>query len=146
MLIGIPAIIPPELLYVLDAMGHGDELVLADGNFPSESQGAKVIRCDGSCIPELLEAILQLFPIDTYVDQPITMMAVNKGDDYKPVIWDKYKAILAEKGCDASKIEHIGRFDFYDRVKKHAFAIVATREPARYANIILKKGVIKPAE
>ena len=143
MLIGIPAIIPPELLYTLSAMGHGDEIVLADGNFPAESQGAKVIRCDGSGIPELLKAILQLFPLDTFVEQPVMLMDVVKGDTYKPVIWDEYKAILAENGCDASRVGYLERHEFYERTKKNAFAIVATGELSLYANIILKKGVVK---
>ena len=143
MLIGIPAIIPPELLHVLSAMGHGDELVLADGNFPAESQGVQVVRCDGSCIPELLKAILQLFPLDTYVDHPVMLMEVVKGDDYKPVIWDEYKAILAQSGCDAGRIGHLDRHEFYERTKTNAFAIVATGELSLYANVILKKGVVK---
>ena len=145
MLKGIPAILSPELLSVLCAMGHGDEIVLADGNFPSESQGVPVIRCDGHGVPELLKAMLRLLPLDSYVEQPAALMEVVKGDAYAPVIWEQYKAILAENGCLESQIEYMERFAFYGRAKK-AFAVVATGELSQYANVILKKGIVKPAD
>ena len=145
MLKGIPKILSPELLKVLAEMGHGDEIVIGDGNFPSETMGkcGKVIRCDGHGVPELLDAILQLFPLDTYVEYPVTLMSVVPGDDVKTPIWDEYKKIIAkhdERG--AKTIRNIPRFDFYDAAK-HSYAVVATGESALYACIILKKGVIK---
>ena len=145
MLKGIPKIISPELLKVLCEMGHGDTIVLADGNFPSESVGKEgiVVRCDGHGVPELLDAILTLFPLDTYVEKPVTLMAVAEGDTAKTPIWDTYKEIIArhdERGADT--VGTVECFAFYDEAKR-AYAIVATGEGAIYANIMLKKGVIK---
>ncbi len=145
MLKGIPAVLPPQLLAILCAMGHGDEIVLADGNFPCETQGIPVIRCDGHSVPVLLKAILRLFPLDSYVDQPVALMEVVKGDDYKPEIWDEYKSILADNGCSEGKIEYVERFAFYGRTRKAA-CVVATGELSQYANVILKKGIVKPVD
>lgn len=144
MLKTIPKIISPELLKVLCEMGHSDTIVIADGNFPAESMGkdAIVIRCDGHGVPELLEAILELFPLDTYVEKPVNLMEVMAGDDVKTPIWDEYKRIVAkndDRGIDI--IGNVERFEFYDRAKK-AYAIVSTGESALYANIMLQKGVV----
>ena len=145
MLKGIPKILSPELLKVLCEMGHSDRLVIADGNFPSESMGknAKVIRCDGHGVPELLEAILTVFPLDTYVDAPVSLMQVMHGDNAETPIWDEYKEIISkydERGEKA--IGQTERFAFYDEAKT-AYAIIATGESALYANIMLQKGVVK---
>lgn len=143
MLKGIPPILSPELLKVLCEMGHSDTIVIADGNFPAESMGknAKVIRCDGHGCPELLDAILQLFPLDTHVDNPVSFMAVSPGDA-EPPIWDEYKQILAEHDPRGARtIATIERFAFYEK-SKNAYAIIATGEKALCANIILQKGVI----
>ena len=144
MLKGIPKIISPELLKVLCEMGHSDTIVIADGNFPAESMGknAKVIRCDGHGGAELLDAILQLFPLDTYVEKPVSLMEVVSGDNVETPIWDEYKSIIAkydDRGADT--VANIERFAFYEEAKK-AYAIIATGESALYANIILQKGVI----
>jgi L-fucose mutarotase len=139
MLKGIPTIISPELMKILMEMGHGDELVLADGNYPAASNAARLVRADGHGIPELLEAILEFFPLDYYVEQPVALMAVVPGDPYKPPLWKQYRAIVSKH--DKRPFEFVPRFDFYDRAKK-AFAIVATGERARYANVILKKGIV----
>ena len=141
MLKGIPTILAPELLKILMEMGHGDELVVADGNFPGASHAQRLVRCDGHGVPPLLEAILQLFPLDSYVKQPAALMAVVSGDKYKPEIWPTYKKIVQKHEPNFGDFEMIERFAFYDRARK-AYAIVATGETARYANIILKKGVI----
>lgn len=145
MLKGIPKILSPELLKVLCEMGHSDRLVIADGNFPSESMGknAKVIRCDGHGVPELLEAILTVFPLDTYVETPVSLMQVMPGDNVETPIWDEYKEIISkydERGEKA--IGQTERFAFYDEAKT-AYAIIATSESALYANIMLQKGVVK---
>ena len=145
MLKGIPKILSPELLKVLCEMGHSDRLVIADGNFPSESMGknAKVIRCDGHGVPELLEAILTVFPLDTYVKAPVSLMQVMPGDNVETPIWDEYKEIVSrfdERGEKA--IGQIERFAFYEEAKT-AYAIIATGESALYANIMLQKGVVK---
>ncbi len=145
MLKGIPKILSPELLKVLCEMGHSDRLVIADGNFPSESMGknAKVIRCDGHGVPKLLEAILTVFPLDTYVETPVSLMQVMPGDNVETPIWDEYKEIVSrfdERGEKA--IGQTERFAFYEEAKT-AYAIIATGESALYANIMLQKGVVK---
>ena len=146
MLKGIPKILSPELLKVLCAMGHSDRLVIADGNFPSETMGkdAIVIRMDGHGVPEILDAILQLFPLDTYVEQSVQLMELmecDKGRIATP-IWDTYKEIVTK--YDKRGVETIGnidRFAFYEEAKK-AYCIIATGESAVYANVMLQKGVV----
>lgn len=145
MLKGIPKILSPELLKVLCEMGHSDRLVIGDGNFPAESVGknAVVVRCDGLKVPELLAAILQVMPLDTYVEHPANLMAVMPGDKVETPIWNTYKEIVAqhdERG--AAVIGQIERFQFYEEAKK-AYAIITTSEEAVYANIMLQKGVVK---
>ena len=144
MLKGIPKILSTELLKVLCEMGHSDRLVIADGNFPAESMGknAKVIRMDGHGATEVLEAILQLFPLDTYVEKPVNLMEVMPGDNVETPIWEEYKQVVAkydERGSEA--IGQIERFAFYEEAKQ-VYAIIATGESALYANIMLQKGVI----
>lgn len=138
MLKKIPKNLSPELVKVLMEMGHGDEIVLADGNYPAASNARNLVRCDGLSMPDLLKSILELFPLDQYVEKPVALMAVAKGDPTVPEIWDTYKAILKNDRA----IEMVERQTFYDRGKQ-AFAIVATGEEAIYANILLKKGVVK---
>ncbi len=147
MLKGIPKILSPELLKILCEMGHSDRLVIADGNFPSESMGknAKVIRMDGHGVPEVLDAILELFPLDTYVDSPCVLMELmdcDKGKIETP-IWGKYADIISKhdsRGKDT--ITNIDRFEFYKEAKE-CYCIIATGESAVYANIMLQKGVVK---
>ena len=144
MLKNIPKILSPELLKVLCEMGHSDRIVIADGNFPAESMGknAIVIRCDGHGVPELLDSILKVFPLDIYVDKPVNLMEVMPGDTVETPIWDTYKEIVAkhdERGANA--IGNIERFAFYEEAKT-AYAIIATSEKALYANIMLQKGVV----
>lgn len=140
MLIGIPSILSPELLKILMEMGHGDELVIADGNFPAASSAQRLVRADGHGVPEILDAILKLYPLDTYVDAPVSLMEVVAGDTVPtPEIWGTYKEIVS-KHSDA-KIEHLERFEFYEKAKT-AYAIVATGESAIYANVIIKKGIV----
>lgn len=144
MLKGIPGILSPELLKVLCEMGHSDRLVIADGNFPAESMGknAKVIRMDGHGAAEVLDAILQVFPLDKYVEKPVNLMEVMPGDPVETPIWDTYKEIVTkhdERG--ANVIGQIERFAFYDEAQK-VYAIIATGETALYANIMLQKGVV----
>lgn len=141
MLKGIPSIISPELMKILMEMGHGDEIVLADGNFPAASHAQRLIRLDGHGILKLLEAILIFLPLDTFVEKPVSLMGVIHGDKYEPEIWKRYKEIIGKNYEKASNFEFVERFNFYERTKK-AYAVVATSEEARYANIILKKGII----
>lgn len=144
MLKGIPEILSPELLKVLCEMGHSDRIVIADGNFPVESMGrnCKVVRCDGHGVPELLDAILTVIPLDTYVEHPVNLMEVMPGDNVATPIWDTYKEIIAkhdERGALA--VGNIERFAFYDEAKT-AYCIIATGEKAVYANVMLQKGVV----
>ncbi len=141
MLKGIPSILTPELLKTLMEMGHSDEIVIADGNFPSGTFGKKVIRLDGHGVPEVLDAILKFFPLDPYVEKPVALMQVVPGDPVKTPIWDIYKEIINKHEPKFNKIENIERFAFYERTKS-AFAVIQTSETALYANIILKKGVV----
>ena len=138
MLKGIPKIIPPELLKIMMEMGHGDELVIGDGNFPGESIAKKCVRCDGHGTSELLEAILKLFPLDTYQD-PVYIMEKVPGDTVKTPIWNEYEKIISP--YTDKRITKIERFAFYERAK-NAYAVIMTGESALYANIILKKGVV----
>lgn len=144
MLKNIPQILSPQLLKVLCEMGHSDQIVISDGNFPSESMGKDsiVIRCDGHGVPELLDAILTIFPLDTYVDKPVSLMEIMPGDNVETPIWDTYKEIIQKHDNRGEEtIGTIERFKFYDEAKK-AYAIIATGEKALYANVILQKGVV----
>lgn len=144
MLKGISPLISPALLKALCEMGHGDELVIADGNFPSESIGknAIVIRADGHGATEILDAVLQLIPLDAYVEKPVALMEVVKGDSCPtPVIWSSYKETLKQYEPEHCDIEMMERFAFYERAK-NAYLIIATGETAIYANVLLKKGVV----
>ncbi len=141
MLRGISHLISPELLKILSEMGHGDEIVLADANFPTESFGRRAVRADGIAAPALLVAILPLFPLDQYDRSNFVLMEVVPGDTYQPVIWEEYKEVLRRYEPQA-EAQHMERFSYYERAKK-AYAVVATGEKAQYANVILKKGVVK---
>lgn len=145
MLKGISPVISPELLKALAEMGHGDELVIADGNFPCHSVGKNsiVIRADGHGVPEILDAVLKLIPLDTYTEKPVALMEVVKGDTCStPEIWKEYEELLTKHEPCHHDIEYTERFAFYERAK-NAYLIIATGEKAIYANILLKKGVVK---
>ena len=141
MLKNIPKELSPELLKVLAEMGHGDEIVIADGNFPSQSLGQRVVRADGHGGVKMLDAVLSVIPLDTYAKENFVLMQVVKGDPVKPTIWDEYRKTASAKDPNVREGSE-ERFAFYERAKK-AYAIVATGEGAIYANIILKKGVIQ---
>lgn len=140
MLKGISKIISPQLLKILCEMGHGDEIVIADGNFPSENYGQRVVRADGVGGVEMLSAILSLIPLDTYATENFLLMQTLQGDS-TPTIWEEYFSVANEKD-DNVRVGKLERFAFYERAK-NAYAVIATGEGAVYANIILKKGVIK---
>lgn len=138
----IPKNLSPELMKVLMEMGHGDELVLADGNYPAASNAQRLIRCDGLTIPDLLKSLLEFFPTDSYVDTAFALMDVAQGDSTVPVIWDTYKEIIGNAEVENDRIEMMERQAFYERGKL-AYAIVATGEEAIYANLLIKKGIVK---
>ena len=141
MLNKIPKILSAELVKLMMLMGHGDEIVIGDGNFPAEAMGLPVVHLDGHGVPEVLDAILELMPLDAYVPVPVALMEVIPGDTIVPVIWEEFRAILKKHGCEIEP-EQVERYAFYERSKK-AFCVVATSEAAQYANIILKKGIVK---
>ncbi len=138
MLKKIPRVISPDMMKHLMEMGHGDEVAIVDGNFPAHSFGKPVVRADGLGVPEILKAVLEFLPLDTFVDENVFFM--DNEEEEKPPIWETFKDILKESGEDY-RIKPLKRFEFYDRVKKSSF-IIATSETALYACIILKKGVV----
>ena len=139
MLKNISPILSPELLKILMEMGHGDEIVIGDGNFPAASVAQRLVRLDGHGVPEILDAILRLMPLDTYVDAPVALMDNNDAQN-RPAIWAEYEDVVRRNEGEKA-FELVERFAFYDRAKK-AYAVIATGETAIYANIILKKGVV----
>ncbi len=141
MLKKIPKSLSPELIKIMMEMGHGDEILLADANFPGNTFGQRVIRADGLPITKLLDDVLELLPLDTYSEYQSILMEVVKGDTVVPVVWDSYKEILNKHHKDVT-IKQLERFDFYEQ-SKTCYAVVVTGEEALYGNIILKKGVIK---
>ena len=138
MLKGIPAILSPELLKRLCEMGHSDKLLIADGNFPTHTVGenAHIVRMDGHGVCEILDAVLQLFPLDTYTERPVSIM-----DTVATPIWDEFKNIVAKYDSREDAIGSIERFAFYEEAKK-SYLIIATSEKALYGNIMLQKGVV----
>ena len=144
MLKGISPLLSPELLKVLCEMGHSDTIVIADGNFPAETMGKDgiVIRMDGHGVPEILEAILEVFPLDQYVEKPVSLMERCEGDNADVSIWEKYDALVEKYEERGTKvIQKLERFAFYDEAKK-AYAVIATSETSQYANVILQKGCV----
>lgn len=140
MLLGIPAQISPDLLKIICEMGHGDEIVLADANFPSASLAQRLVRADGIEIPKLLSGILELFPLDQYDSRNFILMEKCEGDEADVSVWSEYKNIL-NKYSPETQMSFMERFDYYERAK-NAYAVVATGERRQYANIILKKGCV----
>lgn len=138
MLRGIPSILNPDLLKIMMEMGHGDTLVIGDGNFPAAACAKRLVRCDGRGATELLDAIMTFFPLDTYVEKPVAVMATADGEDAP--IWKEYQQIIARREGETA-FEQVERFDFYARARD-AYAVISTGEGALYANIILTKGVV----
>jgi len=141
MLIGISPVIGPELLDTLFRMGHGDEIVLADAFFPGDAFNSRVIRADGIRIPDLLDGILALMNLDSYVSAPLAMMQPTPGDFLDPEVERAYRVPIDKRWPGTPAVERVERFAFYERAKK-AFAVVMTGETVKYGNIILKKGVV----
>jgi len=138
MLRGISNLLSPELLKILMEMGHGDELVLGDGNFPAASHAQRLIRADGHNIPAMLDAILPLFPLDYAVDFTAVLMD-SRGTE--PTVWKTYKEKLGAYPDGDKQFLVIAKPEFYERAK-HAYCVVATGESERFANLIIRKGII----
>ena len=143
MLKGIPAILSPELLKRLCEMGHSDKLLIADGNFPTHTVGenAHIVRMDGHGVCEILDAVLQLFPLDTYTERPVSIMEKVPGDTVETPIWDEFRKIIAKYDSRKEVIAGVERFAFYEKAKD-SYLIIATSEKALYGNIMLQKGVV----
>jgi L-fucose mutarotase len=138
---GIDPVLTPELLHVLASMGHGDELVLVDRNFPAVSVGRRVVRLDGCDLPRAARAILSLFPVDTFIDRPLAAMAMVDTPDVVPdVQQDVFALVEAAEGRQVG-VERVERFAFYERAKQ-AFAVVTTTEDRPYGCVVLTKGVV----
>ena len=142
MLKGIPKEISPELMHALMSMGHGDEIVLADGNFPAASNARLLVRTDWLDVCTILKAIMQFFPLDPFVDDHAVVMQVVDPEAEEPPIWSEFREILADAEDREVELTQIERYAFYERSRK-AFCVVATSEGALYANLILKKGVVQ---
>ena len=148
MLTNIPPILSPELLKVLCEMGHSDRICIGDGNFPgskmAKAKGAIMLRADGHGVPELLDAILTVFPLDEYTEHPVMLMEKMECDkDLDLPVWKTYNEIIAthdKRGADA--VGNYERFEFYEQAKD-CYVILQTGETSLYANIILQKGVVK---
>ena len=139
MLKNVPSILSPELLKILMEMGHGDTIVIGDGNFPAAANAQRLVRLDGHGVTEILDAILKLMPLDTYVENPVSLMD-NGDSENRPPIWKAYAEVI-EKNEGKKDFRLVERFQFYTEAKK-AYAIIATGETAIYANVILQKGVV----
>ncbi|WP_256749461.1 RbsD/FucU family protein [Mesorhizobium sp. Mes31] len=144
MLIGIPALLGPDLLATLRAMGHGDEIALVDGNYPAEHQATRLVRADGHHLIPVLDAILSILPVDDAVPEALFRASVKGDPSLADPVHHEMEAICAKR-APGRKVVALAGADFYARVKS-AFAIVATSEPRLYANIIIRKGVIYPPE
>ena len=142
MLKGISPIISPQLMICLMEMGHGDELLICDGNYPKFGCPANRIRMNGHGITEILDAVLSLMPLDTYVEYPTTFMEVLPDDPYVPRIWDSYREIGSKHEPLGLREQAIQKAEFYPKGKT-CYACIITSETALYANVILKKGVIQ---
>ncbi|MFC5281646.1 RbsD/FucU family protein [Arcanobacterium canis] len=141
MLKNISPFLCPELLKALAEMGHGDEITLADAHYPRFGSADVVIRADGVEIPQLLEGILQLIPLDQYNTWQYALMS-TVGDDPEPTIWETYERIVSRTEPQA-QAHFFERFDFYEAARR-SHVTVLTGETAQYGNIILKKGVVLP--
>lgn len=141
MLKGISRYLSPEMLFHLYKMGHGDELVLADAFYPGDTMNKLVIRADGIGIADLLDGILPLFNLDAYVSDPVLMMTIPPNDTVELLVEKSYRDVIDKFYPDTPPIGKLERFEFYER-SKNAYAVVMTGETTKYANIIIKKGVI----
>ena len=139
MLRRIPACISPDLMHAIMSMGHGDEIVFADGDFPAATYSRRLIRADGHRVVTLLEAMLPFFPVDTFVEKPILTMDASDWSEEEPPSYHDFRNVIKRHDGRFKDFGYLKRFDFYDRAR-HAFAVVATSEPE--GNLLLTKGCI----
>jgi len=143
MLKPIDPILSPELLMVLRAMGHGDDIALVDANYPAESAGPQVVRLDGLACPRILDAVLSVMPLDEFVPEAAWRMEVVGNPQAEEPIFTEFREIIARREGPKFKLASLERFKFYERASQ-AFAVVASGERRLYGNIILKKGIVRP--
>lgn len=145
MLKGIPKVLTPEMLKILDEMGHDDELVIVDAHFPAESIGQRVIQYPCISAPEMVKAILHVFPLDSYVESPLKVMSIVESDLIKgmkrPEMWDEVLDYANAVENFEVKLDEYERFEFYEHAKK-AYAVIQTGEERQYGNFMLRKGVV----
>ncbi|MCE5188709.1 MAG: fucose isomerase [Eubacteriales bacterium] len=138
MLKQIPGCISPDLMRIMMQMGHGDELVVADADFPADTFGKRVVRADGVRSADLVDAILQFYPLDPFSKRPAAVMA-PVGEAAEAPALSEIKTIIKKYEPTFTEYEYVERFAYYERAKQ-AFAVVITSEPD--GNVILKKGVV----
>jgi L-fucose mutarotase len=138
----IPETLSPDLLKILMEMGHFDELVIGDGNFPAASNARHLVRLDGLGSAIILNDILQFFPLDDIRPKCVALMEVSRKDYGNPPIWTEYTKAIAKWEGKTDCIEFLPRWDFYDKAR-NAYAIIATSESSLFANIILTKGIVR---
>jgi L-fucose mutarotase len=143
MLKSLDPILTPDLLQVLRAMGHGDEIVIVDANYPAESAGPQVVRLDGVDATRALDAILSLMPLDEFVPEACWRMQVVGAPNEEQPIFDEFRKIIANREGPKFKLASLERYAFYGRARE-CFAVVATGERRLYGNIILKMGIVRP--
>ncbi|MGS2723743.1 RbsD/FucU family protein [Porticoccus sp. GXU_MW_L64] len=141
MLKNIPPLLGPELLKLLRAMGHGDEIAIVDANYPADSNANRLVRLDGCSATDVLDAVLAVLPLDTFVDYPVHTMQVVGDPDAVPEIVSEFRSIVANRESNPVQAATLERFAFYERVKS-AYAIVSTGESRLYGNVLLTKGII----
>lgn len=144
MLKNIDTIVSPDLLFILAAMGHGDELAIVDANFPAANLAKRLVRLDGVGAPRALKAVLELMPLDDYVESPVTVMEVDGDPGATPQPVEEFMTAVTSAESRQVKIARIDRFTFYDRARA-AFAILVTGETRLYGCVLIKKGVIRPS-
>jgi L-fucose mutarotase len=143
MLKGLDPLLSADLLHVLRAMGHGDELAIVDANFPATSMGRRVVRMDGISATRTLEAVLSVMPLDDFVDEPCARMRVVDDPDAVPEVCKEFQALIDRAEGRRFQLGRIERFAFYERARQ-AFALVQTGETRLYGNVLLKMGVVRP--
>ena len=144
MLKGVDPLLNADLLYVLRSMGHGDDLVIVDANFPAASMGKRVVAMDGVSATRALEAVLSVMPLDEFVEAPCARMQVVDDPDAVPEICREFQAIIDRAEGGRFRLAKIERFAFYERARQ-AFALVRTGETRLYGNVLLKMGIVRPA-
>ena len=143
MLKGLDPLLSPDLLMILRAMGHGDDIAIVDANFPADSMAQRLVRLDGISATAVLDAVLSVMPLDEFVDEPAFRMEVVGDPAAEQPIFAEFRSLIDRRESPKTRLGALERFAFYERAQA-AYAIVSTGEARLYGNIILKKGIIRP--